>query len=75
MAIDLTTSGRLQGWCPNCDLRSVIATPERLVCSSPQCQWESPRSDDIEDTVFSGPPPLTRDRLNRLRGGFGLEPS
>lgn len=69
-----TFSSRPQGWCPRCILHSVVLTSESLVCTSPQCEWEASRTSELEAEVFSGPPPLTPDRMNRLRAEFGLKP-
>jgi len=67
-------SGRFQGWCPVCGLRSAEARGRLLVCNSPQCGWESPRTAELELEIRSEPPVISESRLNDLRKLYDLSP-
>lgn len=55
------------GWCPNCAMRSVTATPDRLICTSMQCRWSVVRTQVMEERVLNGPPELRDDLLHRFK--------
>ena len=60
---------RAGAWCPVCGMKSVVATPDRLVCSSPQCDWTVSRTQAAEEKVLAGPPTLRGARLARFKVG------
>ncbi len=70
-AIDWTLTGRPQGWCPRCSMKSVVVSDPRFVCTSPQCAWDSNRTSTLENRIFSQPT-LSNAKLDLMRETIGV---